>query len=368
MPIVIERYQARLAERGYTADAAQMAAIERLQVLADQMQGFDNRRTGLLQRLLSRGRPPAPRGVWMYGGVGRGKSFLMDTFYEALPIERKTRLHFHAFMRAVHQELKTLSAVANPLDEVARRAAERYAIICFDEFHISDIADAMILERLLQALFRHQLVFVMTSNYVPDALYPDGLHRDAIIPAIALLNQHLDVLSVDVGTDYRQLSIQGVPAYLTPLDDAAQAGMEAAFRQLSEGQEHPVDLVIENRSVRALRCADRVVWFDFDTLCRSARSQNDYLAIAERFETVMLSEVPQMDARMASEARRFTWLIDVLYDQKVNLVMSAAVGPDQLYTTGPMAHEFVRTASRLHEMQSDVYRQEMRRAQASRLS
>ena len=209
MPNVIDRYEARLAERGYTADSAQRAAIERLQKLADELANFDNRPGGLLKRLMSRGKVP-PRGVWMYGGVGRGKSFLMDCFFEALPTPRKTRLHFHEFMRAVHQERRTLKAMANPLDEVARRAAERYAIICFDEFHISDIADAMILERLLHAFFQHRLVFVMTSNYVPDALYPDGLHRDAILPAIALLNQNLDVMSVDVGTDYRQLTIKGL--------------------------------------------------------------------------------------------------------------------------------------------------------------
>ena len=267
----------------------------------------------------------------------------------------------------MHQELRTLKAMANPLDEVARRAAERYAIICFDEFHISDIADAMILERLLHAFFQHRLVFVMTSNYVPDALYPDGLHRDAILPAIALLNRNLDVMSVDVGTDYRQLTIKGVPAYLSPLNDANRAAMEAAFVRLSDGAEVSPELIVENRPLRAVRCADEVVWFDFDTLCRTARSQNDYLDIASRFDTVMLSDVPQMDSRMASEARRFTWLIDVLYDQKVNLVISAEVPPDQLYTSGAMAHEFVRTASRLHEMQSDTYRNEARRAQADRL-
>ncbi|MDO5057869.1 MAG: cell division protein ZapE [Lautropia sp.] len=366
MPAVIDRYHQKLAERGYRPDPAQLAAIERLQQLADALASFDNRPAGLLKRLIDRNKR-APQGVWMYGGVGRGKSFLMDCFFEAVPTPRKTRLHFHEFMRAVHLELKTLKAMANPLDEVARRAAERYSLICFDEFHISDIADAMILERLLAALFRHRLVFVMTSNYVPDALYPDGLHRDAILPAIALLNQHLDVLSVDTGTDYRQLAIQGQPAYLTPLDAAAERHLEEAFTVLAGNTETSPQLLIENRPVRARRCAQSVVWFDFDTLCRTARSQNDYLEIAHRFETVILSDVPQMDARMASEARRFTWLIDVLYDRKVNLVISAEVPPDALYTSGVMAHEFVRTASRLTEMQSDSYRNEARREQGARL-
>ncbi|MDO4683062.1 MAG: cell division protein ZapE [Lautropia sp.] len=368
MGAVIDRYRAALAERGYQADSAQLAAIERLQRLADELEGFDNRPNGnVFKRLLGRGKQPAPKGVWMYGGVGRGKSFLMDCFYQALPTGRKTRMHFHEFMRAVHHELKGLKAMADPLDEVARRAAERYQIICFDEFHLSDIADAMILERLLNAFFRHRLVFVMTSNYVPDGLYPDGLHRDSVLPAIALLNANLDVLSVDVGTDYRQLTIKGVPAYLSPLTPEQAARMSRAFEQLAAAHETSPDLLIENRPIRALRCAQDVVWFDFDTLCRSARSQNDYLEIATRFETVMLSDVPQMNAGMASEARRFTWLIDVLYDQKVNLIMSAEVPPEQLYVSGVMAHEFVRTTSRLHEMQSDSYRNEQRRGRVDRL-
>lgn len=366
MPAVIDLYHQKLAERGYRADHAQQAAIARLQQLADELPQFDNRPGGLLKRLMERNKTP-PKGVWMYGGVGRGKSFLMDCFYEALPITRKNRLHFHEFMRAVHLELRELKAVANPLDEVARRTAERYSIICFDEFHISDIADAMILERLLAALFRHRLVFVMTSNYVPDSLYPDGLHRDAILPAIALLNQHLDVLSVDTGTDYRQLTAKGDPAYLTPLDAASERYLDEAFVALAGETETSPQLLIENRPVTARRSAQSVVWFDFDTLCRSARSQNDYLEIARRFDTVILSDVPQMDARMASEARRFTWLIDVLYDQKINLIISAEVPPDALYTSGVMAHEFVRTASRLNEMQSDSYRNEQRRGQGERL-
>lgn len=365
MAAVIDRYHAALAERGYQADSAQEAAIRRLQQLADELADFDNR-PGLLKRLLSRGRQP-PRGVWMHGGVGRGKSFLMDCFYQSVPTQRKTRLHFHEFMRAVHQELRTLTAMANPLDEVARRAAARYQLICFDEFHLSDIADAMILERLLHAFFRHQLVFVMTSNYVPDGLYPDGLHRDSVLPAIALLNTHLDILSVDVGTDYRQLTTRGLPTYLSPLSQQVAQQMQDAFGQLAAGQEISPLLTIENRVIKALRCASPVVWFDFDTLCRGPRSQNDYLEIAARFDTVMLSDVPQMNAGMASEARRFTWLIDVLYDQKVNLIMSAEVAPEQLYVSGTMAHEFVRTVSRLNEMQSDSYRNEQRRGRVDRL-
>ncbi|MDO4904828.1 MAG: cell division protein ZapE [Lautropia sp.] len=366
MGAVIDRYQAALAERGYRADAAQQAAIVRLQRLADELATFDNKPIGRLKRLISRPKP-APKGVWMYGGVGRGKSFLMDCFYAALPTARKIRMHFHEFMRAVHAELKTLKAMENPLDEVARRAAERYQVICFDEFHLSDIADAMILERLLNAFFRHQLVFVMTSNYVPDALYPDGLHRDAVLPAIALLNANLDVLSVDVGTDYRQLAIKGMPAYLCPLNEQTRRRMNTAFEQLADGKEISAELIIENRPLSAIRCAESVVWFDFDTLCRSARSQNDYLELAARFETVLLSEVPKMDTGMASEARRFTWLIDVLYDRKVNLILSAEVAPEQLYVSGTMAHEFVRTVSRLNEMQSDSYRNEQRRGRVDRL-
>jgi cell division protein ZapE len=343
-------YEAELAARGFQSDPAQLRAVAALQRCADEWAAYKAQRSNAFKKLISR--PPIPRGVYMHGGVGRGKSFLMDCFYNAVPLRRKTRLHFHEFMREVHRELAGLQGTVNPLDELGRRIAKRYKLICFDEFHVADITDAMILHRLLVALFDNGVGFVTTSNFKPDDLYPGGLHRDRILPAIDLLNQKLEVINVDNGTDYRRRTLEQVRLYLTPHDAAADKEMRKTFERLAEtADENPV-LHIEAREIRALRKAGGVVWFDFKTLCGGPRSQNDYLEIASQFHTVLLSGVPQMSVRMASEARRFTWVVDVFYDRRVKLILSAQVPPEQLYTEGPLAHEFPRTASRLHEMQS----------------
>ncbi len=363
---VTERYHSALAARGYRSDPAQLAAVARLQRLADELERFREIRTNPIRRVVLQ--PDVPRGVWLYGGVGRGKSFLMDCFFEAVRIRRKGRLHFHEFMRGVHRELRDLRSVKDPLDEVARRVARRYRLVCFDEFHISDIADAMILERLLGGLFGNGVTFVMTSNYAPDGLYPGGLHRESILPAIELLKSRLDVLSVDAGVDYRRLTLQSLPTYITPLGEDAEAALAAAFERMASSSDEDPLLRIENREIRARRRAGGVVWFDFATLCGGPRSQNDYLEIANQFHTVILSGVPQMGAGMSSEARRFTWLVDVLYDQRVKLIVSAAVQPHELYLAGAMAHEFERTASRLVEMQSAEYLEAPRRGVAARLA
>jgi len=356
---VREFYEQALAQRGYQSDEAQLRAVARLQQAYEDWRGYKAQRSSKLKRLISR--PEVPRGVYMWGGVGRGKSFLMDSFYSVVPVVRKTRLHFHEFMRGVHRQLDELKGVADPLDEVARRIAKKYRLICFDEFHVSDIADAMILYNLLRALFEHRVSFVMTSNYVPDALYPDGLHRDRILPAIALLKEQLDILNVDAGTDYRKRTLEQVAAYHTPLGAAADHALRNAFADIAETADEDPHVHIEAREIRALRRAGGVIWFDFATLCGGPRSQNDYLEIASRFHTVILSAVPCMSVAMSSEARRFTWLVDVLYDHKVKLLMSAEVEPDKLYTQGTLANEFHRTVSRIIEMQSAEYMQSDRR-------
>ncbi|MEY4911621.1 MAG: hypothetical protein RL761_1284, partial [Pseudomonadota bacterium] len=299
--------------------------------------------------------PPIPRGVYLYGGVGRGKSFLMDCFYNAVPLKRKTRLHFHEFMREVHRELRDLQGIVNPLDELAKRMAKRFKLICFDEFHVSEITDALILHRLLAALFEQGVGFMTTSNFKPDDLYPGGMHRDRILPAIALLNANLEVVNVDNGTDYRGRSLEQIRMYLQPWGAEADAEMSEAFAKVAESPDEDPVLQIEAREIQAKRKAGGVVWFDFKTLCGGPRSQNDYLEIATQFHTVLLSNVPAMPPRLSSEARRFTWLIDVLYDRRVKLIMSAEVAPEALYTEGPLAHEFPRTVSRINEMQSVEY-------------
>ncbi|MBX3659308.1 MAG: AFG1 family ATPase [Ramlibacter sp.] len=366
MPSVRDAYAAQLQARGYQSDPAQLRAVDALQRCADEWAAFKEQRSNAFKKLINR--PEVPRGVYMYGGVGRGKSFLMDCFYNAVPIVRKTRLHFHEFMREVHRELADLQGTVNPLDELGKRMARRYRLVCFDEFHVADITDAMILHRLLVALFDNGVGFVTTSNFKPDDLYPNGLHRDRILPAIALLNQRLEVVNVDNGTDYRGRAMEQVQLYHTPLGPQADALMDEAFNRLAESQDEDPVLHIEAREIRARRKAGGVVWFDFRTLCGGPRSQNDYLEIATQFHTVLLSDVPYMPVRMASEARRFTWLVDVLYDRRVKLIMSAEVAPEALYTDGPLAHEFPRTVSRLNEMQSAAFLAQERRLVDTRIT
>jgi len=357
---VQQAYEAELAAKGFQSDPAQLRAVQALERCATEWGNYKQRRSNTLKKLLNR--PPIPRGVYMYGGVGRGKSFLMDCFFHAVPLKRKVRLHFHEFMREVQRELSALQGTQNPLDVLGARIAKRYKLICFDEFHVADITDAMILHRLLQALFDNGVGFVTTSNFAPDDLYPGGLHRDRILPAIALLNAKMEVLSVDNGTDYRRRTLENARLYHCPLSAEAEAAMQHTFDQLAEVKDEEPLLHIEARELRCLRRAGGVVWFDFRELCMGPRSQNDYLEIATQFHTVLLSNVPHMPVSLASPARRFTWLIDVLYDRRVKLIISAAVPPEQLYLEGPLAHEFPRTVSRLNEMQSKEFLALERRA------
>ncbi len=359
-------YEHSLSQRGYHSDEAQLRAIERLQRAYEEWVAYKAQRASTFKRLISR--PAVPRGVYMWGGVGRGKSFLMDSFYSVVPVVRKTRLHFHEFMRDVHRQLDELKGIADPLDEVAKRIAKKYRLICFDEFHVSDIADAMILYNLLKGLFDHGVSFVMTSNYEPSTLYPDGLHRDRMLPTIALLKEKLDVMNIDAGIDYRKRVLEQVKVYHTPLNAKTDEELRSAFGAVAEAADEDPRVHIEAREIRALRRAGSAIWFDFATLCGGPRSQNDYLELASRFQTVILSGIPRMSAAMSSEARRFTWLIDVFYDHKVKLIMSAAVEPDELYTVGTLSNEFHRTVSRIIEMQSKEYLDADRRSIADSLS
>jgi cell division protein ZapE len=347
---VRELYERTLVERGYRPDPAQLRAIDALERCENEWVDYKARRSNAISKLIAR--PPIPRGVYLWGGVGRGKSFLMDCFFNAVPLRRKTRLHFHEFMREVHRELAHLQGVTDPLQHLGSKIAQRFRLICLDEFHVADITDAMILHRLLESLFENRASIVTTSNLPPDGLYPNGLHRDRILPAIDLLEQGLEVVAVDDGVDYRQSTLQAVELYHTLLGPEADAAMNDAFERLAEAKGESPILKIEHREIRTRRRAGGVVWFDFRELCGGPRSQNDYLELAAQFHTLLLSGVPQMSPRLASEARRFTWLVEVLYDRRVKLIVSAAVEPEALYTEGPLVHEFPRTASRLREMRS----------------
>jgi cell division protein ZapE len=350
---LIDYLEPLLDQRRSTLDHAQVAALDRLQQLADELVAFGAARRSRLKRLFAA--PEVPRGVYLHGGVGRGKSLLMDAFFASVAIRRKTRVHFHAFMRDVHAALGRLRDEADPLAAVAAQIAHRYRLVCFDEFHVDDIADAMILGRLLRGLFDHGVVLVTTSNYAPDDLWPHGLLRERFLPAIALIRQWLDVVEVDAGVDYRLRALEHVAAFHVPAGPAADAAMSAAFEAMRGGAEESTQLTIEGRALAARRRAGSIVWFDFAALCDGPRSQRDYLELARRFAVLFLSGIPRMGPDMADQARRFTWLVDILYDHRVKLIASAAVPADALYPDGPNAWEFPRTASRLAEMRTRVY-------------
>jgi cell division protein ZapE len=342
-----------LDRRRIVLDHAQLGVLDRLQRLHDELVEFRRARLSLLRRWFH---PPLPpRGVYLWGGVGRGKSFLMDAFYTLVPLRRKTRVHFHAFMKGVHDELRTLAREEDPLATVAARIARRHRLICFDEFHVSDVADAMILGRLLTALFRLGTVFVLTSNYRPDDLYPNGLQRQNLLPTIALLKQWLDVVEVDGGTDYRLRELEQAAAYYVTPPGAAEARLAALFERMRAGPDEDPRLVIDSRPLKAKKRAGGLVWFDFATLCEGPRSQIDYLELARRFAVVIVSDVPRLSPDMSNAARRFTWLVDVLYDHRVKLLLSAEVAAADLYREGANSHEFARTVSRLVEMRTREY-------------
>ena len=354
---VVSLYQRSLATRGFVSDAAQWRAVERLQRLYDEWTTYKARRNTAWKRMLVK--PELPRGVYLWGGVGRGKSFLMDSFYRCVPLVRKRRVHFHHFMREIHRELNDVKGTEDPIGEVASRTAKRYRLICFDEFHVSDIADAMILGRFLDQVMERGVVFCMTSNYSPDQLYPNGLQRERFLPTIDLIKRRMDVLEVDAGNDYRRRALEQVRVYHTPLNEASEAELEEIFASLKDVEEetHPLD--VEGREITYRKRAGGLVWFDFEVLCGGPRSYADYVDLARRFHTVILSGIPRISAKNADSARRFTWLVDVFYDESIKLICSAEAAPEELYIAGPAGEtasvEFSRTVSRLTEMQSADY-------------
>jgi len=385
---LLAAYDAAIATRGYQPDPAQKAALQRLQQLADALlarsaQDDDRVASGQqtpggaaapasgIKRLLGKlfGRSGAaqslapapvaarqtPKSVYLWGGVGRGKSFLMDLFFANVPFARKRRVHFHAFMQETHERLKRHKKQPDPLRLVAAEILETAQLLCFDEFHVSDIADAMILGRLLDALWAQGAVLVMTSNYHPDGLYPNGLMRVNFLPTIERIKAMCDVIEVDSGTDYRLRTLENVDLYLTPLTPENDAKLAADFQALTGVLPQPGTITLFERTIPTRGNAAGVIWFDFAALCDGPRGQADYLAIANEYHTVILSNVPAMSPAQAEAARRFTWLIDVLYDHRVKLIVSAAVEPYDLYPEGRNANEFARTVSRLLEMRTRAY-------------
>ncbi len=340
------------APRQITFDASQQVALIDLQNCIDQWVRYKKKRTSTLQRLINH--PDFPRGVYLYGTFGTGKSLLMDGFFAVVPVARKWRVHFHVFMHFVHTELHRLRGQDDPLQMLANQIAKKYRLICFDEFHVSDIADAMMLYRLLDSLFSSGVCFIMTSNYHPDDLYPNGLHRERMLPAIALIKSKMGITRVGIGVDYRQSFLRDEHMYHTPLGESSNTAFRRIYEGITHGVDDPALMEIEGRLITAIRRSGKVLWIEFNTLCKDANGKSDYLALSQFFDTILLANVPVLTAEMANTARRFTWLIDVLYDHKIRLIISAAAQPDQLYPEGEYFSEFQRTASRLIEMRAQV--------------
>lgn len=359
----LQRYQDDLARGVLLPDAAQARAIVHVQRVYDDALAAEGRALGssLWGRLAGvLGRKPAGpvKGIYFYGGVGRGKTYIMDTFYECLPLAAKQRTHFHRFMQMVHGRLTALKGQKNPLERVAADIVDNARVLCFDEFFVSDIGDAMILGRLLEHLLEAGVVLIATSNIHPDGLYANGLQRERFLPAIALLHRHTDIIELDGGVDYRLRALKQACLYFSPLGDEAERALQAAFEQLAPehaDSQQGGDIEILGRSLPVRRVADDVVWFDFDDLCDGARSAYDYIELAKVYHAVVLGNVPQMDAAQDDVARRFVSLVDELYDRHVKLILSAAVPLTDLYIGQGLAFVFERTRSRLLEMQSEEY-------------
>jgi len=354
-----QKYQSDLLEEGFHYDAAQENAVKELQRLYEELTQPEKKLTWRIkfQSAFGKGmQQPSIQGLYFWGGVGRGKTYLVDTFYECLPFGRKLRIHFHRFMHRVHHELKGLSGQSDPLKIIASKLAAETRVICFDEFFVSDITDAMILGTLMEELFSHGIVLVATSNIIPDELYRNGLQRARFMPAIELINQNTRIINVDSGIDYRLRTLQQAEIYHSPADADAMEDLHLYFRQLApeQGVERQ-SIEIEGRLIPTLQFADGVVMFEFRAICDGPRSQSDYIEISRCYHTVLVANVEQMGQAMDDVARRFIAMVDEFYDRNVKLIMSAQVPLESLYTQGSLDFEFRRCLSRLKEMQSYDY-------------
>jgi cell division protein ZapE len=351
-------YEAALTRHGYQADPAQLRAIDRLDDLGRRLRRAQDGRGGLaamLQRVLGKPAPPPVRGLYLWGGVGRGKTFLMDLFHAHAGVPAR-REHFHRFMKDVHAHLRARRDQPEPLAAVATAMAEDMRLLCLDELFVSDIADAMLLAGLFEGLFAQGVTIVFTSNAPPQELYRDGLQRQRFLPAIALIERHTDVLNVDAGHDYRLQQLQQAPLYVDAQAADAPLCMRRRFTELADATQLQAGCIdVEGRDIAYLAATDEVIWFDFESICDGPRSQVDYIEIARDYHTVLVSDVPRLDATRENQARRFIALVDEFYDRGVKLVLSAAAPPDELYVGERLRFEFERTRSRLAEMQTQEY-------------
>lgn len=351
---LIERYQADLECSGFYPDATQQQVVQRLQRLYDRLTASLPQRS-LFSRLTRR-KPDAIKGLYLWGGPGRGKTYLMDCFYEALPFDSKRRVHFHRFMLAIHEKLDRLPRTPDPLKVLAQQIAEDVRVLCVDEFYVTDIADAMLLAGLLEALFDRGVTLVATSNIVPRNLYIEGLQRELFLPAIELIERYTEICEVNGEQDFRLVLLRHEGTYLVADEGRAADWMRRHFHDLAAVSScRESSLTISNRAFRVEAVAEDVVWFGFGELCMKPRSTGDFIEIAREFHTLLLEDIPVFDEEMDEAARRFMHLIDALYDRSVKLVASAAALPGALYQAQRLEHPFRRTSSRLQEMSSSAY-------------
>lgn len=347
----LAHYRAACRQQGFTEDPAQLAAVHALQRVYDELLATPPRRLALRRQ-----RWHPVRGLYLWGGVGRGKTFLMDAFHDALPFSARRRTHFHRFMLEVHERRRAYADQRDPIARVAEEIAERTRVLCFDEFFVADIADAMILDRLTEVLFDRGVTLVATSNVHPDALYRDGLQRERFLPAIARIKRHCEVLHLDSPTDYRLRALTHARIHLHPCDEAAMQALSELFSRVAPDAAHAQAAIrVNGREIPVLRIADGIVWCDFEALCVQPRGAADYIEIAREFHTVIVSGIPVMDASMDDAARRFITMVDEFYDRNVKLAMASAAPAASLYRGERLAFEFQRTVSRLTEMASEEY-------------
>jgi cell division protein ZapE len=359
----LAEYRRRVDRGELTADAAQLRAIEALDRLYRELKRTPPHR-GLRRKIakLTGKRAEPVRGLYLWGGVGRGKTFMMDLFFGALPFTDKRRQHFHRFMAHVHERLKSHRNVEDPLEIVAEEIAADTRVICFDEFAVTDIADAMLLGGLFSGLFARGVTLAATSNIVPDQLYAGGLQRQRFLPTIALLKKHTEVVHVDGSTDYRLRALERADVYQTPAGPAADERLTQFFEDIAPDEgDHGGSLEILGRNIDYRRAADGVIWFDFAQICDGPRSQDDYIELSREYQTVLISNVPRFDTTLENQARRFIALVDEFYDRRVKLIVSAAAPVTEIYAGERLKHDILRTQSRLQEMQSHDYLAEAHR-------
>ena len=353
---LLQKYRSDMQRIGAPADPAQIDALVQFQHLFDQLAAKERTfGSGLFKRLVGK-KSIQPRGIYIWGGVGRGKTYLMDLFFDAVPVSSKKRIHFHRFMQGIHSSLKHMRYMQNPLAKIGREFSTQHRLLCLDEFFVLDIGDAVILSGLLSSLIENGVVIVTTSNTRPDELYKGGIQRDRFVPAIRLINAKMDVIRIGDGTDYRLKELSGKTLYYSTLGAETDAALDADFQRLSGGAlKMEGGLEILGRQIRTIGHAEHAVWFEFADICDGPRSKADYIEIANLYRTVLITEIPLLSWEFENQARRFIELVDEFYDRGVHLVVSAEASIDELYTGTRLVREYERTASRLHEMQSEKY-------------